>query len=72
MLLVLIKPIIVVEFHGIEKWLLLKALRTLETNRKAEVIGDDGVKFFWVHALFFSVIFADPDAQPTVQGHDGC
>jgi len=46
MLLVLIKPIIVVEFHGIEKWLLLKALRTLETNRKAEVIGDDGVKFF--------------------------
>lgn len=37
------------EFHGIENWLLLRALKTLEQQRKAELIsfdGNEGVKFF--------------------------
>lgn len=37
------------EFHGIENWLLLRALKTLETDGKAELImfdGNEGVKFF--------------------------
>ncbi|XP_074661707.1 vacuolar protein-sorting-associated protein 25-like [Tubulanus polymorphus] len=34
------------EFYGIEDWLLIRALKTLEEQRKAEVIGDEGVKFF--------------------------
>lgn len=37
------------DFHGIENWLLLRALKTLELQGKAELIsfnGNDGVKFF--------------------------
>ncbi|KAJ8321029.1 hypothetical protein KUTeg_002616 [Tegillarca granosa] len=37
------------EFHGLEKWLLLRALQTLEQQGKAEIInfdGNEGVKFF--------------------------
>ena len=34
------------EFHGLEKTVLLRALKTLQSERKAEVMGDDGVKFF--------------------------
>ena len=37
------------EFHGIENWLLLRALKTLEADGKAELImfdGNEGVKFF--------------------------
>ncbi|XP_072034950.1 vacuolar protein-sorting-associated protein 25-like [Amphiura filiformis] len=37
------------EFHGLEDWLLKRALRTLERQRKAELIafdGNEGVKFF--------------------------
>ena len=38
------------DFHGIENWLLLRALKTLESSGKAEIIslgeGSDGVKFF--------------------------
>ncbi|KAK7466644.1 hypothetical protein BaRGS_00037252 [Batillaria attramentaria] len=33
------------EFHGMEKWLLVRALRTLEAQGKAALM-DDGVKFF--------------------------
>ncbi len=36
-------------FHGLEKDVLLKALRSLETQRRAEliIVGDnEGVKFF--------------------------
>jgi len=37
------------EFHGMESWLLTRALKTLEQQRKAELIsfdGNEGVKFF--------------------------
>ncbi|CAH1788791.1 unnamed protein product [Owenia fusiformis] len=37
------------EFHGLETWLLKRALQTLVSQRKAELIsfdGNDGVKFF--------------------------
>ena len=37
------------EFHGMENWLLLRALKTLESEGKAELImfdGNEGVKFF--------------------------
>ncbi|XP_039272219.1 vacuolar protein-sorting-associated protein 25-like [Styela clava] len=34
------------EFHGIEDEIFLKALRVLENRRKAELIGNDGIKFF--------------------------
>jgi len=38
------------DFHGIENWLLLRALKTLESSGKAEIMslgeGSDGVKFF--------------------------
>ncbi|XP_067931782.1 vacuolar protein-sorting-associated protein 25-like [Watersipora subatra] len=38
------------EFHGIEHWLLIRALKTLQATGKAELIslgqGNDGVKFF--------------------------
>jgi len=37
------------EFHGLEDWLLMRALRTLEVEGKAELltVGDlEGVKFF--------------------------
>lgn len=37
------------EFHGLEKWLLLRALQTLQDQGKAEIInfdGNEGVKFF--------------------------
>ena len=37
------------EFHGLDTNILLKALKTLELQRKAEVIsfnGSEGVKFF--------------------------
>ncbi|XP_064598356.1 vacuolar protein-sorting-associated protein 25-like [Liolophura sinensis] len=34
------------EFHGLEEWLLLRALKTLEVDRKAELMGNEGVKFF--------------------------
>lgn len=33
------------EFHGIDKWLLVRALKTLEAANKAAVM-DEGVKFF--------------------------
>lgn len=40
----------VLEFHGIEHWLLIRALKTLQATGKAELIslgqGNDGVKFF--------------------------
>ena len=38
------------EFHGIEMWLLKRALQTLEAEGKAELMsfdGNEGVKFFW-------------------------
>ncbi|XP_051894345.1 vacuolar protein-sorting-associated protein 25 [Pristis pectinata] len=37
------------EFHGLEEWLLLRALQALQTERKAEIItlaDSKGVKFF--------------------------
>jgi ESCRT-II complex subunit VPS25 len=37
------------EFHGLEKWLLLRALQTLQDQGKAELMnfdGNEGVKFF--------------------------
>ncbi|XP_041374634.1 vacuolar protein-sorting-associated protein 25-like [Gigantopelta aegis] len=37
------------EFHGLEKWLLVRALQTLQSQGKAELIsagGTEGVKFF--------------------------
>ncbi|KAF6019902.1 VPS25 [Bugula neritina] len=38
------------EFHGIENWLLVRALKTLQSSGKAELISlgeaNDGVKFF--------------------------
>ncbi|XP_048238484.1 vacuolar protein-sorting-associated protein 25-like [Haliotis cracherodii] len=35
------------EFHGLENWLLLRALKTLQSQGKAELIdGSEGVKFF--------------------------
>jgi hypothetical protein len=34
------------DFHGLEQAIFLKALNTLENKRKAEIIGEDGVKFF--------------------------
>jgi len=37
------------EFHGLESWLLLRALKSLEAQKKAEVMsvgGSEGVKFF--------------------------
>ena len=37
------------EFHGLDNWLLLRALKTLELEGKAELIlfdGNEGVKFF--------------------------
>lgn len=40
------------EFHGLEEWLLLRALQTLQSERKAEIItlaDSKGVKFFWCH-----------------------
>ena len=39
----------VIEFHGLEDWLLKRALETLEQKHKAEIIsydGSEGVKFF--------------------------
>ena len=39
----------VAEFHGLDDWLLKRALETLEKQRKAELIlfdGNEGVKFF--------------------------
>ncbi|KAK3088740.1 hypothetical protein FSP39_023170, partial [Pinctada imbricata] len=34
------------EFHGLEQWLLVRALRTLEIQGKAELMAEEGVKFF--------------------------
>jgi ESCRT-II complex subunit VPS25 len=37
------------EFHGLDSWLLMRALKVLEQQKKAEVIslsGSEGVKFF--------------------------
>ncbi|XP_035661224.1 vacuolar protein-sorting-associated protein 25-like [Branchiostoma floridae] len=34
------------EFHGMESWLLTRALQTLQLERKAELMGSEGVKFF--------------------------
>ncbi|KAK3588571.1 hypothetical protein CHS0354_026176 [Potamilus streckersoni] len=34
------------EFHGLEDWLLLRALQCLQSQGKAELMGDEGVKFF--------------------------
>ena len=34
------------EFHGLEQWLLIRALQTLEQQGKAELMSDEGVKFF--------------------------
>ena len=34
------------DFHGLEMEVLVKSLKTLELNRKAELMGDEGVKFF--------------------------
>ena len=37
------------EFHDLDDWLLKRAIRTLETKRKAELMeldDGDGVKFF--------------------------
>lgn len=38
--------VIFAEFHGIEEHIFLSALRILEKRGKAELIGDEGVKFF--------------------------
>ena len=34
------------EFHGLQNWFLIKILKVLEGKRKAELIGEEGVKFF--------------------------
>lgn len=34
------------DFHEIEQWLLVRALKALEVDGKAELMGDEGVKFF--------------------------
>ena len=34
------------EFYGLEEWLLIRALKILQSKGFAELIGDDGVKFF--------------------------
>lgn len=34
------------EFYGLENWVLLRALKILQSKGHAELIGDDGVKFF--------------------------
>jgi len=34
------------EFYGLEDWLLLRSLRILQSKGKAELIGNEGVKFF--------------------------
>ena len=34
------------EFHGLETPILMRALKSLEKQHKAEIMGDDGVKFF--------------------------
>ena len=39
------------EFFGLDQSLLLKALKTLEALKRAELIlfgGNEGVKFFWI------------------------
>ena len=43
------KIICIIEFHGLDNEVLIRALRTLESSKKAEVIKFDeneGVKFF--------------------------
>ena len=34
------------EFYGLEDWLLLRALKILQSKGSAELIGEEGVKFF--------------------------
>ena len=34
------------DFHGLDTPILKRALQTLQQQRKAELIGDEGVKFF--------------------------
>ena len=34
------------EFYGLEEWLLLRALKLLQSKGKAELIGNEGIKFF--------------------------
>jgi len=34
------------QFYGLEDWLLDRALKSLQSRGKAELIGDEGVKFF--------------------------
>lgn len=34
------------EFHQLDDWLLVRALKTLEIDGKAELMGTEGVKFF--------------------------
>lgn len=37
------------DFHGLDKWMLIRALKTLEEQGKAEIMdfdGNEGVKFF--------------------------
>jgi len=44
--------ILLLEFVGLDEALLCKSLKTLELQRKAEVIafdGNEGVKFFWIN-----------------------
>jgi len=41
--------VLCLDFHGLENWLLVRALKTLEQQKKAELIsfdGNEGVKFF--------------------------
>jgi hypothetical protein len=37
--------IVFTEFHGMERWLLIRALKTLEMSNHAAVM-EEGVKFF--------------------------
>ena len=44
-------------FYGLERELLLKSLRTLEKQHKAEIFeSEDGVKFFQLWEQFFIVL----------------
>ena len=42
-------------FENIDESVLKVALRILQRDKKAEIIGDDGVKFFWTFLLINSI-----------------
>ena len=43
---------------------LVKSLKTLELNRKAELMGDEGVKFFWCRSC---VTTEKPLSRPLIE-----